>query len=336
MAKFELVEPEEKIGRDSKPYVTFPLLNSCTLKCKYCGDGGEMSISEIQKANIDDLFEWHKEARLLGVEKFRLTGGEPLIHPDFTKIVNTIAKDASIVLVNTNGTLLKKYKEKWIDAPMNCQFVVNYHGADEETYDKITGTKGYYNIVKEGIELLASEGRLHRLNIVLCKDNYDQIFDVIAYCKKLGCDLKIQDVVAVPWQFNIWDEIYFNTTEIEKEFENRASFVKDHKYAKSFGTPSKIYTIDGVNVTLKSVRNGSHYDMENVCKGCDFFPCHEGVYDLFVFPDNTAFACNWTQKSKAPYNNKKEQLEWLIEVFQRSRYIEASDRIKNMLTGSML
>lgn len=330
MPKFNLVEPKEKVLRHIKPYVTFPIINSCTMKCQYCGDGGEMSISEISMFDKDDLLEWYNEAIDLGIEKFRITGGEPLLHKDFTEIIHTLARNANVVLINTNGTLLTKHVDKWINSPTNCRYVVNYHGASEETFDKVTRTKGYFNIVREGIEMLASEGLLYRLNIALCQTNYHEIFDVIAYCKKLGCDLKIQDIVSVPWQFEEWNKIYWDTTELEAEFEKRATFIRDHKYAKGFGTPCKVYTIDGVNVTLKSVRNGSHYDMEEVCKDCEYMPCHEGVYDLFVFPNKTSFACNWTNKSRAPQGTKREQLMWLIDVFQRSVYREASGRIKRM------
>ncbi|WP_018884763.1 radical SAM protein [Paenibacillus massiliensis] len=330
MGKFQLVEPEEKLSKEIKPYVTFPIINACMLKCLYCGDGGEMSISDKAQFDTEDLLDWHSEARKLGVEKFRITGGEPLLHKDFRTIVQTIAQDANTVLINTNGTALKKFRDKWIDSPSNCRYVVNYHGATEEVYNKVTGTSGHFLNLQEGVRMLADEGMLHRLNIVLCKHNIHEIYDVIDFCKEIGTDLKIQDVVSVPWQFKEWEELYLDTTRIEEEFLAKSTFVKDHKYARGFGTPSKIYTINGVNVTLKSVRNGSHYDMKKVCKGCEYYPCHEGVYDLFIFPNNTSFACNWTLKSKAPEGTKQMQLQWLIEVFQRSEYQEASNSITKM------
>ena len=327
---FELVTREEKIEKGISPYVTFPITKACTLKCQYCGDGGEMSLCDKEQFKKEDLFEWHKEARKLGVEKFRITGGEPLLHKDFTEIVETIAKDASYVLVNSNGTLIKKYKEKWINLPRNVHFVVNYHANDEETYNKVTCTENYYEDVKEGIKLLVKEGMLHRVNTVYCDNTKEQIYDIIDFCKGLGIGLKIQDVVSVPWQFDEWEDIYVDTTDLEKEFTEKASLIVDHKYAKGFGTPSKIFTIDGVNVTLKSVRNGSHYEMNDVCSKCEYYPCHEGIYDLFVFPDNTAAACNWVDVSRAPFTDKHEQLEWLIDKFRKSEYVEASDRIKGM------
>jgi molybdenum cofactor biosynthesis enzyme MoaA len=320
MSQFKTVPPTEKISSEFKPYVTFPLIKVCTQKCVYCGDGAEMTLSDQRQFDTQELLEWHVAARSLGIGKFRITGGEPLLHRDFTTIVQTVAADASFVLINTNGTLMKKYREKWENSPSNCHYVVNYHGATEEVYDRVSATTGYYDVAREGIEMLAHAGLLHRLNAVMNKHNVHEIWDIIQYCRELGTNLKIQDVVSVPWSFNEWNEVYVNSTELEQEFEKRASHIREHRYSMHFGTPTKIYTIDGVDITLKSVRNGSHYDMEGICKKCPFFPCHEGVYDLFVFADNTAWACNWTDIAKAPKGSKKEQLQYMVDLFQRAIY----------------
>ena len=288
-------------------------------------------MSEMDIFLVEKLRTWVNEAERLGIQKFRITGGEPLLHPDFRKIIFDVMKSARDVLINTNGTLLIKYKDKWIDSPANCKYVVNFHAIKEETYDKITGTKGNYEVLKQGIELLASEQLLHRLNIVICKENYDQLFDVIDYCRQLGTDLKIQDVVSVPWQFNEWESIYYDTSAIEKELEKRASYIKDHKYARGFGTPTKIYTINGVNITFKSIRNGSHYEMDSICKNCIYYPCHEGVYDLFVFPDDKACACNWTDLGKGRGITAAEKLNDLIPKFQNTEYkVVAADKLCGM------
>lgn len=323
MPTFKVTTPEEKIRRAVVPFVTFPLINVCTQKCVYCGDGAEMTLCNVKEANTKELLEWYQAARELGVQKFRVTGGEPLLHKDFAEIVRTIGNGANTVLVNTNATLIKKHHEKWKDSPPNCQYVVNYHGATEQTYDRVSGTTGHYHIARAGIEMLAAAGYLYRLNAVVNKHNIHEIWDIIAYCKELGTNLKIQDVVSVPWAFHRWNEVHVDTTELEAEFERRSTRERDHVYAMSFGTPTKIYTIDGVNITLKSVRNGSQYDMNGICKECSYFPCHEGIYDLFVFADNTAWACNWTALAKSPPGTKKEMLKYQIELFQRCEYQEA-------------
>ena len=318
MSKFELINADEKLERNIIPYVTFPIINKCNLKCQYCGDAGEMTISDRDYFNVDEIKEWVDEAEKLGIQKFRITGGEPLLHPDFKRIIFDVMKNARQVLINTNGTLLLEKEKLWRDSPVNCKYVVNFHGIKEETYDAITGTKGYFGTLKAGIEKLAHEQLLHRLNIVICHENHDELFDVIDYCRSIGTDLKIQDIVAVPWQYNEWESIYYDTSEIEKELEKRASYITDHKYARGFGTPTKIYTIDGVNVTFKSVRNGSHYEMDEICNNCQYYPCHEGVYDLFVFPGGKACACNWTDLGSAKGNTPLEKMQYLIPKFQKT------------------
>lgn len=331
MTKFAITPSEEKISGNMMPYLTIPLIKVCTQKCVYCGDGAEMTLSDTRNFDTADILDWHADARELGIEKFRITGGEPFIHKEYLKIVQSIAQDANFVLVNTNGTLLERYPEKWRGMPMNVRYVVNCHGVTEQTYDAVSGTTGYFEVARRGIETLADEGLLHRLNAVYNKKNAHEIWDIIGYARVLGVDVKIQDVVSVPWAFNDWSDVYLDSRALEMELEKRSSRIRDHVYAKSFGTPSKVYTIDGVNVTLKSVRNGAQYDLGGVCKDCPFFPCHEGIYDIFAFADNSLWACNWTDAASITEGGRKEKLQYMIDVFQRASYSSVTKNLEGML-----
>jgi molybdenum cofactor biosynthesis enzyme MoaA len=330
MTKFEIVEPSEKASFGIIPYLTIPLIKVCTQKCTYCGDGAEMTLSDRRQFATEDVLAWFETALDLGVTKVRITGGEPLIHRDFHLILHTVAAKMSTVLVNTNGTLLERFPTKWDDAPDNCQFVVNYHGATEETYDAVAGTKGHYPIVRRGIERLNRRGYLYRLNAVLNARNFHEIWQIIDYCRELGVNLKIQDVVSVPWAFNEWNDVFVSSAQLERDLEARASHIRDHEYAKAFGTPTKIYTVDGVDITLKSVRNGAQYDVKGICGSCAYFPCHEGVYDMFAFADNSLWACNWVDIAKAPGQTRRDKLAYMIALFQRAQYLPAKERQRSM------
>jgi len=330
MTKFAIVSPNEKIENGILPYLTIPLIKICTQKCVYCGDGAEMTLSDKRQFSADDILQWHSTARSLGLTKFRITGGEPLIHTRFRHIVETIAGDAEMVLVNTNGTLMEKFPERWQGLPDNVRFVVNCHGATEETYDVVSGTTGYYETARRGIDLLNAEGKLHRLNAVYNRHNAHEMRDIIDYCRTLGVNMKVQDVVSVPWAFNEWDSVYVDSTPFEDWLGENASAIRDHVYAKSFGTPSKIFTIDGVEVTLKSVRNGAQYDLNGVCKSCPFFPCHEGVYDVFAFADNSLWACNWTKLAQIAEGDRHAKLRYMIDLFQRAEYSPAVREMSTM------
>ena len=330
MPEFKITPPKDKVENAILPYLTIPLIKICTQKCVYCGDGAEMTLSEQRQFRTDDILDWHRVARELGVSKFRITGGEPMIHTEFRKIVETIASDAEFVLVNTNGTLAEKFIGRWWDTPRNVHYVVNYHGATEETYDAVSATTGYFHVARRAIELLNKTGRLHRLNAVYNRLNAHEIWQIVDYCRELGVNLKIQDVVSVPWAFNKWHEVHVDSSSFEAELEERASAVRDHAYASSFGTPTKIYTVDGVEITLKSVRNGAQYDLEGVCKGCPFFPCHEGVYDVFAFADNSLWACNWTKLARIATGDRREKLKYMIDVFQRAQYVPVNRDLETM------
>ncbi len=111
--------------------------------------------------------------------------------------------------------------------------------------------------------------------------------------------------------------------ELEKLLSEKSENIHDHQYARSFGTPCKIYVYNGVRITVKSTWNGSRYDINGICNGCSYYPCHEGLYDIFALPDNRVVGCRWSEESVIQNGtNFKEKLENIAEIFQRAEYVE--------------
>ena len=108
-------------------------------------------------------------AKDLGIEKIRLSGGEPLIRDDIVEMVSKISavgfRDISLT---TNGVLLGKYAKKLYDAGLT-RVNVSFDTLNPETYRFIT-KRDYMEKAKTGIEKAVKSGlNPVKVNMVVMK-----------------------------------------------------------------------------------------------------------------------------------------------------------------------
>ena len=109
---------------------------------------------------------------------------------------------------------------------------------------------------------------------------------------------------------------------MEKGFAEKCDEILSHEYTRGFGTPCRRYKFGNTFVTIKNSTKGSHYDINGlnpICKGCPYFPCHEGLYDLFALADGRICSCRWTEKQMSA--SASEQMDYLINAFRKSIFV---------------
>lgn len=312
------------------PFLSFPITKKCNFKCLYCGSGGEATASNNEIISVDTIKEYVTYGIEKGLTKFRITGGEPFLHPEIDKILEFLDSTGCYVLVNTNGSLVGKYKNLISKLSSNVKFAVSFDTLKPEVLEIISRVKCHQNII-ENIRFLSESGNLLRLNMVINKHNCDEVYDIINFCQELHCDLKILDVVSVPVPFSKErQDFYREVNSLEQKFSQKCDGIYSHEYSRGFGTPCYRYRFGDVYVTVKNSKKGSHYDTEtdeSICKECKYYPCHEGLYDLFCLSDGRLCSRRWTEKQK--FDSFKQQMDWLIDVFRRSKFVFVGDN-KNM------
>ena len=103
----------------------------------------------------------------LGLEKVRLTGGEPLLRRDIDKLVKQLPSELDLALT-TNGLLLERYAEILFDSGLD-RVTVSLDAIDEETFQKMGDTKESPSKVLKGIEKALSIGLKVKVNSVIRK-----------------------------------------------------------------------------------------------------------------------------------------------------------------------
>jgi cyclic pyranopterin phosphate synthase len=318
---FSIIPWEAKEYFDIKPFFSITLTQSCPLKCKYCGEGGECTLSKKKEHDLAILEKRLYDISSIGINKIRLTGGEPFLYKDVDKILKTI-KDCDFkffVLINTNGIKnIRKYARLLSD--IDAKLVVHLDTIRPELYSTITNSsKSKLDKVCDTINLLNDYGVLHRLNIVISKYNKSNFFEMINFAKKYNTNIKAFDVCEVPKAYTPKSNVWVPIDDIIQKLEEKSEKIFDHWYAQAFGTPVKIYKIDGILVSIKYTKHGSRYNPLTYCKECSYFPCDEGLYDILYYPDDTVWGCRWRRPAFLN-NNFLHDLTRVIKCYQRARW----------------
>lgn len=310
---------KEQIIKDWNPFLSFPILKACNFRCMYCGIGGEATASLNGAISMQTVKIITQQAISHGITKFRVTGGEPFLHPEIVDILQYFSELGFYTLINTNGSMISNFKKDISRLNDNIRFAVSLDTLVPEKLTAISG-RNCLKSVLSGIDFLSQCGLLLRCNMVVGKHNIDEVFPIIRFCQDKSCDLKLLDIVSVPLPYGKRSDYYQEIVSLEEQLREECDEVFSHEYSRLFGTPCYRYRFDNVFVTVKNSRMGSHYDISEggICEKCKYFPCHEGLYDIFALSDSRLCACRWTEKQACP--DIESQMEFLLDAFKRSVY----------------
>ena len=161
-------------------YLRISITDRCNLQCRYC-----MPSEGLEKLTHEDILTYEEILRLariavgLGVDKIRLTGGEPLVRKDFSHLLPELMSIPGLkdVSITTNGIYLKEHLENICSAGVG-RINISLDSLKRDRYQQITGFDGFER-VREAIQLAQKKG-FHpiKINMVVLKGiNDDEVAD---------------------------------------------------------------------------------------------------------------------------------------------------------------
>jgi len=162
----------------------------------------------------DEIFQLAKIFVELGVNKIRLTGGEPTIRKDFGEIISKISVLPVKIGLTTNGLLLDRYLETLLNADISS-INISIDSLKKEKFRDIT-QRDHFDKVWENIQLCLDHHIHVKLNMVVMKDiNHHEIFDFVNLTKDLP--IHVRFIEFMPFAENNWDraKVFSNTNAIE-------------------------------------------------------------------------------------------------------------------------
>lgn len=174
-----------------------PTLNSyyvymtagCNLACQHCWLTPTFQLNGGTGGHLDyDLFTLAIDEGLpLGLSHVKLTGGEPLLHPDFIKIVDLLKEKELRLTIETNGVLLTMSLARYLKKKSTLAHIsVSLDGAISETHDHFRGVKGSFDEAVQGIRYLVEVGYHPQVIMSIHDGNVDEIEALVHLVERIG------------------------------------------------------------------------------------------------------------------------------------------------------
>ena len=169
--------------------IYFYLTEGCNLKCRHCWIAPKYQSPDKPFPSLDpDLFRSIiEQAKPLGLSGVKLTGGEPLLHPQIRDLLEVVRSEELRLTVETNGILCTSELAEKMKATCENPFVsVSIDGADAETYEWVRGVEGSFEAALQGVRNLVNAGFRPQIIMAVMRRNKAQMEPVVRLAEKLG------------------------------------------------------------------------------------------------------------------------------------------------------
>jgi cyclic pyranopterin phosphate synthase len=207
-------------------YLRVSVTDRCDFRCVYCMSEHMEFLPKAELLTLEELDRVCSTFVGLGVEKLRVTGGEPLVRKGIMTFFRAMSRHLESgrlreLTLTTNGSQLKRFAAELADCGVR-RVNVSLDTLDPEKFARITRW-GRFGQVIEGIEAAAAAGLAVKINTVALKGvNDDEVHDLVAWCGARGFDLTFIEVMPMGdlGNENRLDQ-YLSLRDLRRELETR-------------------------------------------------------------------------------------------------------------------
>ena len=262
------MKPSEKLvdrfGRTVN-YVRISVTDRCDFRCVYCMDEEMKFLPRAQLLTLEELATISRAFIELGVDKIRITGGEPLIRRNVIKLFQDVGQLPGLreLVITTNGSQLPKLAQQLKDAGVK-RINISLDSLNAEKFKRITRT-GKLEDVLAGLQAAMDVGvERIKLNTVILKNrNDDEIIDLVQFAIDRNIDISfIEEMPLGIIGDHDRAEVYYSSDQIRTDIEKSMTLIPT---TESTGGPAKYYKIPNTETRVGFISTHSH----NFCDQCN-------------------------------------------------------------------
>ena len=246
-------------------YVRLSVTDRCDFRCVYCMSEEMTFLPRAQVLTLEEIAQVAQAFTELGVEKIRLTGGEPLVRRNIEQLVSSIGALPGLrdFAMTTNGAGLRRHAEALRHGGMK-RLNISLDSLDPERFRRLTRT-GDLDKVLDGISAARQAGfERIKLNAVVLKGrNEDEVLDLVEFSRAEGLDISfIEEMPLGDVSDHSRAETYCSSDEVRERIEQRYPLMAT---TEATAGPSRYYRMEDSETRVGFISPHSH----NFCASCN-------------------------------------------------------------------
>lgn len=177
---------------------TFELTARCNFGCKMCYVHDRNSEGEL---STNEWIELGREARDKGMIFLLLTGGEPLIRPDFKEIYTALSQMGLLLSINTNASLIDDDMFAFFCKHPPLRMNISLYACDDPAYTAFCG-QAACGVVKKNIRRLREAGITVKINSSITPLNCSEIEGIFSFAQEVGVPVQATTYMFPPARIN--------------------------------------------------------------------------------------------------------------------------------------
>ena len=270
-------------------YLRLSVTDRCDFRCVYCMSENMQFLPKKDLLTLEELDTLCTSFINLGINKLRITGGEPLVRKDIVSFFSKIGRHLDSgklqeLTLTTNGSQLEKHAKNLFLSGVR-RVNISLDTLNEKKFSQITRWGRLPQVLK-GIDAAQNVGLRVKINVVALKNfNEDELFDIINWCAQRDMDLTFIEVMPMG---DIGNENrlgqYWPLKDLKKSISKNFTITDT---LENTGGPARYFQIEETGQKIGLITPLSH----NFCESCnriritctgEIFTClgQEGKSDL--------------------------------------------------------
>ena len=182
-------------------YLRVSVTDRCDFRCVYCMAENMTFLPKKELLTLEELDRLSTAFVRLGVEKLRITGGEPLVRKGIMTYFEAMSRhlvsgDLKELTLTTNGSQLHRFAQPLADVGVR-RINVSLDTLDDDKFARVTRWGRLPQVIK-GIDAAQAAGLRVKINVVALKGfNEDELFRIVDWCAERDMDLTFIEVMPM-------------------------------------------------------------------------------------------------------------------------------------------
>ena len=245
-------------------YLRLSVTDRCDFRCVYCMAEDMQFLPRSHILSIEEMTWLAQAFTELGVNKIRITGGEPLIRRNIGQLWRNLGALPNLqeLTLTTNGSHLAQHADALVDAGVK-RVNVSLDSLDAHTFKQLTRT-GELAQVLDGIDAAVTAGLHVKLNSVILKNrNSHEVLSLVRYIVDKGLDISfIEEMPLGAISEHEREQEFISSEQLRNTIEQAFTLTPSDK---DTGGPSRYWQVQGASSLIGFISPHS----ENFCSSCN-------------------------------------------------------------------